>query len=196
MPVASDIHRRRSIRLPHFDYSQNGTYFVTICTWRREPLFGDVVGGEMRLNEWGQIVRDEWLRTESLRPNVELDAFVAMPNHFHGIIVITERGGFVGAQRAAPLRRPGITPNNVAPGSLGAIIRSFKSAATRRINRLRDNPGVPVWQRNYYERVIRDDAEWNRIREYVTGNPANWADDENHPDEIDSVKCTSTSTCL
>ena len=121
-------HRRKSIRLKEWDYTEPGAYFVTICTHNREPLFGQVVDGKMVLNEYGQIVWEEWFRTAAVRPNVELfeDEFVVMPNHIHGIIWIVGDENVGAQRRCAPTPR-GVTPNNVAPGSLGAIVRAFKS---------------------------------------------------------------------
>ncbi|KIH75474.1 REP element-mobilizing transposase RayT [Geoalkalibacter ferrihydriticus] len=196
-----DVHNRQSIRLRDFDYGDAGAYFVTVCAWRRECLFGDVVDGDVRLNELGVLVRDEWLRTPEVRPNVVLDEFVVMPNHFHAILWITDP---VGARRAVPGFDPAVPGPNPAPqnqgtarraptvekfgrpvaGSLATIVRSFKSAATKRINALRNNAGCPVWQRNYYEHVIRGDRDLHAVRQYIADNPAKWALDTNHPDRI------------
>ena len=178
-----DQHHRRSIRLKNYDYTQPGAYFVTICTHQRTSLFGQVVDGEMAVNELGEIVRQEWFCTAQVRPYVKLfaDEFVVMPNHIHGIIWITNH---VGAQRdCAPTPR-GSTPNNVAPGSLGAIIRAFKSAATKRINIHRGTPGAPVWQRNYYEHIIRNDRALHTIRRYIANNPMRWHLDRYNPDAV------------
>lgn len=186
------MRHRRSIRLRDYDYTQCGAYFVTICAHERHGIFGRVIDGEMICNEWGHIVHEEWNQTAILRPYVELDAFVVMPNHVHGIILIDggytvgaqyiggQRIGaqYIGAQCIAPLHpKRGATPQNVAPTSLGAIVRGFKSAVTRRINRLPNAPEHPIWQRNYYEHIIRDEESLNRIRTYITNNPASWNDD-------------------
>lgn len=174
-------HHRRSIRLKDYDYTQNGAYFVTICTHEKQCIFGQVVDGAMVLNEWGRIVTDEWEQTAIIRTNIELDAFVVMPNHVHGIIVITES---IGAQCIVPLPnaplppKRGATPHNVAPNSLGAIVRGFKSAVTRRINCLPDAPDHAIWQRNYYEHIIRNEESFNHIRAYITTNAAKWAEDQ------------------
>jgi putative transposase len=122
-------NHRRSLRLRDYDYSQNGAYFVTICTHQGTCPFGDVVDGDMVLNEWGAIVREEWLRTAIVRINIELDAFVVMPNHMHGIIVIVDNDGTIGpTRRVAPTHATG--PKS---GSVGAIIGQFKSIVTKRI---------------------------------------------------------------
>uniref|UniRef100_UPI002ADDEAD7 transposase n=1 Tax=Thermoflexus sp. TaxID=1969742 RepID=UPI002ADDEAD7 len=156
-------------------------YFVTICTRGHEPLFGTVVDGEMRVNEWGTIVREEWFRTAQLRPYVMLyeDEFVVMPNHVHGIIWIV--GETVGAtRRVAPTTT--IPPAGPVAGSVGAIIGQFKSAVTKRINILRATPGAPVWQRNYYEHIIRNERALDAIRRYIAENPLRWHLDRYNPD--------------
>lgn len=184
---------RRSIRLPDFDYATPGAYFVTICAHERACLFGDVVGGVVRLNDYGEMVRQTWDALPHHFANVKLDQFVIMPNHVHGIVVLTDHHG-VGATHASPVivasehgrathaRATHASPLQRGPKtqSIGAIVGSFKSAATKRINTLRATPGHPVWQRNYYERVIRDDGDLAALRDYVAGNPARWADDDNH----------------
>jgi len=164
---------RRSIRLCDYDYTQSGAYFVTICTYERRCLFGQIIDGNMVSNEWGAIVQEEWEQTAILRPNVELDTFVVMPNHIHGVIVITDDGR--GTMHCAPTYRREFS--KPVANSLSTIIGTFKAAVTRRINRLPDMPDHPIWQRNYYEHVIRDERSLNRIRAYVVNNPATWAKD-------------------
>jgi REP element-mobilizing transposase RayT len=192
MTYNPDIHHRHSIRLKDYDYSQAGAYFVTICASQRECLFGGIVNGDMVLNDVGRIVVDEWVKTGIVRKNAILDEFVLMPNHFHGIIFLSENVG------AMPLARPGGTGNHdgyrietrvtrrVAPtgpvsGSIGAVMAQFKSIVTKRINVLRNNLGCPVWQRNYYERVIRNEDELFRAREYIVNNPMKWELDKENP---------------
>lgn len=178
MPYDPEQHNRRSIRLDGYDYGQPGAYFVTICTYKRMGLFGEVMDGQMRLTPFGRIVADEWRRTERVRDNVRLDAFVMMPNHVHGIIVITRRPDRCrGESQFAPTMREFRSPSH----TLGAIVRGFKGAATRRINRLRGAPGEPVWQRNYYEHIVRNWRDLERIRQYIAENPAHWHRDRNHP---------------
>lgn len=189
MPYDPQRHHRRSIRLPGYDYTQTGGYFITIVTHERASLFGEVVNGAMRLNAWGEIVRAEWLRTAVVRPYVVVDAdeFVVMPNHVHGIIWIVGDDGGVGATRVgatrvgATQRVAPTSPRGPASGSIGAIIGQFKSITAKRINALRNTPGAPVWQRNYYEHIIRNEAEWQRIRQYIQDNPARWEADRENP---------------
>jgi putative transposase len=268
-------HHRRSIRLKGYDYAQPGAYFVTLVAWHREALFGEVVGGCVRLSALGRIVEEEWKRLPHHFPMICLDAFVVMPNHIHGIILITDTA--MGATRTAPTdpivrathplpsdtsanviplpnepvdnhggspRRapdgsatspdgsraptdpiirathplppdtsanviplpnepvdnhggsplpvplgpmdipdgsPLHAPNGPAPGSLGAIIGQFKSRATKRIWALPEYAHTPIWQRNYYEHIIRNEAEWGRICEYIQNNPLRWYEDQMHP---------------
>ena len=183
----SPRRHRRSIRLKGYDYRQPGAYFVTICTHRWQSLFGEVIDGEMVLNPVGRIVEKEWLKAAVVRSNVTLDEFVIMPNHLHGIIVMGDSN--VGATcQVAPTRahsviRASDTKRAKGPkaGSLGAIIGQFKRTATMRINRLRGTRRKPVWQRNYYEHVIRSDESLNRIRAYIHYNPARWDLDKYNP---------------
>ena len=173
----AENHHRRTLRLPGYDYTQAGAYFVTVVARNRECLFGEVVDGEMRLNALGEIVRDEWLQSPTVRPDVDLDVFLVMPNHLHGIIVLTNHT--VGAtRRVAPT--PG-RPRGPIPGSIGAIVGQFKSAVTKRINAARGASGALLWQRNYYEHVIRTEDELNRIGQYILDNPACWAEDPENP---------------
>jgi putative transposase len=162
-------------------------YFITICTHGRQGLFGHVANGRMILNAFGQIVEDEWLKTARLRPNVELDMFVTMPNHFHGVLVIEtspqETNGRVGARRALPgeaalSNTPVATSGQPLPNTVGVIVGSFKSAVAREINRRRRTEGAPVWQRNYFEKIVRNEQMLNAIRQYIEANPANWDKDE------------------
>ena len=183
---------RRSRRLKGYDYSSPGVYFVTIVTHARECLFGDVINGGMQLNEFGEIVRSEWQRTEQIRQNVKLDNLIIMPNHLHGIIFIYEP--LVGADGCPPYNTDGTplsasgthscAPLRRKPKSLGSIIAGFKSAGTAKINQQRGTPGAPVWQRNYYDRIIRDDGELDRARQYILDNPIKWELDRENPNNI------------
>jgi putative transposase len=151
--MCARMNRRRPLRLPGYDYAQPGAYFVTICTHGHIALFGTIADGTMRLNGRGRIVHDTWLHMRDHYP-IDLDAFVVMPNHIHGIVVI-------GA---------GLKP---AP-TLSEIVRGFKTFSARQI-------GQPIWQRNFYEHIVRNEAALERIRQYITDNPAQWpSDHENH----------------
>ena len=158
--------RRKSIRLPYFDYAAPTAYFVTICTYLRQPTFGNIDSGEMILNPFGRIALDVWLETPAHFPEVELSEFVVMPNHVHGIIINN-----VGVGHARPLPNPHAL-------TLPIIVGSYKSAVTKRINQLRHNPGKPVWQRNYWEHIIRDDDDLARVMDYIVNNPIRWEVDE------------------
>lgn len=163
-------HRRKALRLPGYDYSQPGAYYVTIVTKQRHCLFGDVVYGKMRLNSCGQTVMECWNHLAHHYPYVGRDEFVVMPNHVHGILVLNDDAVGAGL-KPAPTRRHG----------LPEIVRGFKTFSARRINTLRDSPGTPVWQRNYYEHIIHNEAELARVREYIQNNPAQWETDPEYP---------------
>ncbi|HET8944733.1 MAG TPA: transposase [Dehalococcoidia bacterium] len=171
------IHHRRSIRLPAWDYRERGAYFVTICTHERRCT---LIGAGIR-----SIVLEAWRGIPDHFRYVSVDEFVIMPNHVHGIICIdvgamaSPRPNRVGRGSPSPLRQR--QPRGADPGSLGAVIGSFKSHAAYRINGLKGTPGAPVWQRNYYERVIRSDRELERAREYIMDNPRKWAVDKHNP---------------
>jgi REP element-mobilizing transposase RayT len=174
--VMVNERHRQSIRLLRYDYTQAGAYFVTICTHNRECLFGEVnAQGEMMINDLGRLVERCWNNIPSHFPNIALDTFVVMPNHVHGIIVIN-----TGATHASPLQRR----SGPLQHSIGAMVGSFKSAATRHINQHRQISCTPVWQRNYYEHIIRNEESLNRIRQYIIDNPARWAFDDENPSAI------------
>ena len=170
------IHHRRSLRLKDYDYSQAGAYFVTICTYKKESIFGEIVNGEMISNRYGEIAENEWLKTAELRKNVELDEFIIMPNHFHCIIVITEGRGVLQYAPTEIFRSPSQT--------VGAIVRGFKSATTKHINQIRNTPRASLWQRNYYEHIIRNEKDLLDIQEYITNNPLKWDLDSENPENV------------
>jgi len=187
-----DRHHRRSIRLKGRDYTQPGAYFVTICTRERECLFGEIVDGVMRLNEAGHAAQQCWMDIPDHFPQVVLDEAIIMPNHIHGIIM-THRRGEASAipphvsqeqprSNASPLQK---RPNGTQPRSLSAIVQNFKSMSSRRMKAARGMLRAPVWQRNYYEHVVRNDEELKSIREYILRNPARWDGDENNPFRLD-----------
>lgn len=169
-PIESAMDRkRRSVRLPEYDYASPGAYLVTICTVMKSDLFGNVLAdGTMELNGCGQIVRDEWLRTAELRTNVDLDEYVIMPDHFHGIVILKYEGTVHRAPTPESFSRP-------VPASLPTVVRYFKSAVTRRIRELSGDSEMVVWQRGYHEHVIRKNEDLNRVREYIMKNMLRWS---------------------
>lgn len=222
MPFNPAIHNRHSIRLPGYDYSQSGAYFLTILTHKREHLLGQVVGGVVKLSPVGEIVQKEWLRIPRHFSNVDLGACVIMPDHMHAIVVIKEDEVVEGKGKAfdnclmdngrtllnntinlentkssksnaLPIRLGSAQPLRLGsqsestttpprlgsvPGSLPAIVQNFKSVTSRKINKLRKTPGSTIWHRNYYEHIIRDAADFERITAYIEQNPQKWEEDK------------------
>jgi len=180
-------YRRRSIRIPAYDYSGPGAYFVTVVTQDRKCLFGLIDGGRMKLSEQGHIADECWRAIPGHFPQVELGAYAIMPNHIHGILIVHDRADGTSARRGTPWRAPTVpTVERVeqfgkpVAGSLATIIRQYKSSVTRKV--VGQFGGAPrIWQRNYYEHIIRNDGDWNRIHMYVESNIANWAEDEENP---------------
>jgi REP element-mobilizing transposase RayT len=167
------------MRLKGYDYSQNGLYFVTICVNNRKHLLGHINNGIIELNNNGEIVRGCWLSITEHFPNVRLHDFVVMPNHIHGIIEITAHvDESAGVQNFEPLPAQPLKNayQHIIPRSIGSIIRGFKIGATKQI-------GYSIWQRNYHERIIRDDESYNEIAEYIQTNPLCWNDDRYY-DEV------------
>ena len=150
-PSPSLRRRRKRLRRPGFDYNAPGAYFVTIMTWRSARVLGEILRGRMLLSPVGTIVQQVWHSIPAHRTGVRLDAFVVMPHHIHGIIVIDE-GCF----------------------TLGEIVNLFKAATTRAVNRERGTPGFLFWQRGFHDRIIRDDVAWVRIARYIDDNPRRW----------------------
>jgi putative transposase len=172
---------RRSIRLQGYDYAQAGAYVITVCTAARRCCLCDIAGTAVNLTQAGRIVAEEWARTAELRSEVSLDEFVVMPNHVHGIVVLSPT---VGATRRVALGRGSASPlrSGASPGSLGAIVGQFKAASARRINALRGTNGQMFWQRGFYEHVIRNQADLEAVRTYIADNPLQWALDRENPE--------------
>lgn len=155
-------YRIPSARLPGWDYSAPGAYFITICTAGRAHLFGTVRDGRVILSPLGQIVREEWEKSFAIRRELACDAFVIMPNHIHAIVrVIPEKNSVA--------YRP--------PRSISSFVAGFKSAATKRINQYRGTPGEPVWQARFHDHIIRNPREYERIAAYIAANPLKWDED-------------------
>jgi REP element-mobilizing transposase RayT len=191
MPYNPEIHHRRSIRLKGYDYSQAGLYFITICVQNRKCLFGEITDGRIHLNEYGKIASNEWLNTPNIRSNIQLDVYIVMPNHIHGIIVITDNTGrgvshtpynYNGTpHNDTPINNKGVcdTPQRYPrspSNTIGAIIRGYKSAVTKQRHEL----GFPdsIWQRDYCEHIIRNERAYQNIANYILNNPATWQKDK------------------
>lgn len=193
MSFNSIKNQRRSIRLPYFDYSQDGQYFITICSFEKKDIFSRVENNISILNNFGKIVEEELLNTQKIRKNVMIGKYVIMPNHIHVIITITRGRGALQYDFATKNGNRGRGVLQYAPTfdfnykkifkspsqSIGSIVRGFKSITTKRINIIRQTPGVPVWQRNFYEHIIRDENDYHRIVDYIKLNPEKWQFDRN-----------------
>lgn len=164
------VSERKSVRLPGYDYSQAGAYFVTVVTYERELLFLD--------KDLATAVDEAWHWLAAQYRYVTLDAFVVMPNHIHGVIWIEDGRGRSGTvpPDATTKRKP-----------LGRLIGAFKTVSTQEMNRRRNSPGAKIWQRNYHEHIVRNDEELNRIREYIFDNPLKWDEDPENPKCVASV---------
>jgi len=180
MTFSHSEKHRRSIRLSNFDYSVEGAYFLTICAHNKRSFFGEISDCKMYVNEYGKIVLDEWQKTSILRPRIITDAFVVMPNHIHGIIFIKnqKQTNNFGARKKPPVVEKFGRPTS---DSIPTIVRLYKSSVTMKINNLRHSPCEPVWQKNYFEHVIRDKKSLYLIREYIEQNPSNWESDDENP---------------
>ncbi len=194
MKYDPEIHRRRSIRYKDFDYTQPGAYFFTLVTRERANLFGRIDQGVMDVNRFGEIIHRVWLDLPRHYPYITLDWFVLMPNHVHAIIFQNHddkgRGGSsldVKTTMLKPLPGDVMTvsggetcPYKMRRHGLSEIVRALKSFSARRINQIRSAPGQAVWQRNYFERIIRNQKELDAIREYITDNPRRWTEDKEY----------------
>ena len=201
-------HLRRSVRLKGYDYASPGWYYVTICTHDRNFLLGEIIESQMRPSSTGEIAQNCWNEIPRHCPCATLDASIVMPNHLHGIIVI---GGDTPPERTGTARRVPMTVRREAfgkpvPGSLATVLRLFKQAVTVQVRAhasacdcvppefVGARHGVPlqVWQDGFYEHIIRNEKELNRIREYICNNPLRWAyDSENparDPDAVDEIE--------
>ncbi len=164
-------NHRRSIRLSTFDYAQSAAYFLTICTDNRRPLLGRIVDGAFVESELGRIVRENWVSISTFHPDVWVDEFVVMPNHLHGILIFGRKP------------HPHVQLNqyqSVKPGSLPSIMRSFKACVTKQAKTV-DLALESLWQRSYYEHILRSDKALAQAREYIVNNPLKWELDKLEP---------------
>jgi len=164
---------RRSIRMPGFDYRTPGGYFISLVVMDRMPLFGRIINGNVELSQAGQIVAEEWLRTPSIRKEITLDEWVIMPDHFQAIVWINGTVGAGGCPPGNDRIRQYNPIGGPSPQSLSILIAQFKATTTRRINEIRGTPGQKIWQRNYYDRIIRNEVELDKERRYIRNNPRN-----------------------
>ena len=187
-------YRRKSTRLKDYDYSQHGCYFVTVTVKNPDCVFGKIVNAKAVLNNAGKVVQRCWLDIPNYFSNSQLDEFIIMPNHVHGIIIIMHKNDtrvHEGVQDVEPLRinsqsigHPGKNKyQKIIPGSIGSIIRGFKIGVTKWYRRNTDIH--TVWQRNFYEHIIRNEDDLNRIREYIINNPLKWKLDNENPSTFD-----------
>ena len=188
MKLDPRFHKRRPMRLKGYEYSLPGMYFVTLVSWQREELFGQVINNELVLSALGQIVRDEWLRSKEIRKEIQIfeDEFVIMPNHLHGIVNIVQtdntcKNKIESFNYPVTARIEKEEPSRLMlmSKSLGSFISGFKSSVTKRVN---NEMGIrSVWQRNYYDHIIRNDGEYDRLWNYINDNPRRWMEDQFHP---------------
>lgn len=183
------IRNRKPQRLKSFDYSTDGAYFITICTANRENFFGEIVNGKMVLNACGEIAQKCWQEISNHFTAARLDGFIVMPNHIHGIVWIENVGGVgggVGNKNFCSLRSAiqndsqsnKISWQTKLSHSISSIIRGFKIGVTKWCRQ--NNQENFAWQKSFYDRIIRDEEELNRIQDYILNNPANWETDENN----------------
>lgn len=177
-------YHRHSIRLKGYDYRQAGYYFVTICTYQRQCLFGTIMVGQMELNEIGKIAAGVWQNGSNRFANIVFDDWVIMPNHVHGILQITLSRKDDDTGKSTNKNESGIIDVSskhwmgTKSGSIGSLIQNYKSVTTRKINRLLGTPGMPVWQHNYYEHIICNEKSLMFIRNYILNNPSSWLSDD------------------
>lgn len=161
MKFNPEKRHRKSTRLKNYDYSSSGAYFVTICIFQRECIFGEIINGEMILSSSGERTLEVWEGLPSRFPTIELDAVIIMPNHVHGVICLTGEGS--------------------EAVTISTVLRAFKSLSARVINQELGRAERPAWQKRFWDRIIRDEAELERIRTYILNNPQSWSEDEENP---------------
>jgi len=175
------VHVRKITRLPEYDYSGEGAYYVTICTKNKACILGDIKEGQMKLTPIGEIAQEQIQNTPHIRGNVAIDSFVIMPNHIHMILVITGNDGRDMARHVPTGRHRFGKPQS---GTLSTIVGAIKSAITRNINIRGIGPGGSIWQGRFFEHIIRNEKALDKIREYIYNNPRNWQDDDENPNRI------------
>ena len=181
MTYDPERHHRHSIRLKNYDYAEAGAYLVTVCIERRECLLGEIIDGQMAVNEWGQVAGEVWEQIAERWPTVDLDVSVVMPNHTHGIVILRDEGQ-AGEEGSDGTEGGGTPPLQIrAKPTLGAVVAYWKYQTSKRINAARQTPGTRVWQRNFHDRIIRSEEMLDNTRAYITHNPARWGEDVDNP---------------
>jgi putative transposase len=173
-------YRIPSARMPFWDYSTSGLYYITVCTFHREMIFGKIENHEMVLSPIGVIVMDEWNKSFQIRRELFCDVFVIMPDHLHAILRIHDDKS-VETHGRASLQQQQQQQHGIAyrsPKSISSFVACFKSAATKHINEFRHTPNKPVWQPRFHDHIIRNDAEYQRIRDYIIKNPLKYKNDD------------------
>ena len=176
-----NVDRRRSIRLPGFDYSQVGMYFVTICSGQQQCIFGQIRGTEIVLSRVGEVAKACWLEIPQHFRNVKMETYVVMPNHVHGILTIQFKLPVNASAQCVNVNESFGKPS---ANSIPTIIRSFKSAVSKRAREAGLIPADSIWQRGYYERVLRNTREYVEATNYILLNPARWSHDEENPNKV------------
>lgn len=164
-------HERKLNRLPNYDYSQVGWYFITICTKYMTECFGEIRNDEMVLNECGRIVTQQWLWLEKQYKHVQLDTFIVMPNHFHGVLAIVDTDVCCGRNRSRPVPTPKIQ-------SLSKLMGAFKTTSSKMIH-INGETNF-AWHRSFHDHIVHNEKELNNIRSYIHNNPMKWATDRNN----------------
>ena len=172
----TDLPGRHSTRLKRFNYSGPGTFFVTICTEDRRSLYGAVENKEMRLSAFGEIASREWAVSLARRPFIVPQALVVMPNHIHGLVSFDPKG--------MPVSDRDAVSKGLRPASLGAFLNRYKGAVSSPIRQGLGLPKFKVWQRNYHDRIVRDEREFETVMIYIQENPARWDEDRYNDDRL------------
>lgn len=166
-----DRPERKNLRLPHYDYSQAGYYFVTLCTHKMKSLFGMINMGKMECNRLGNIVEQSWRESSKLRQNIVIHEYIVMPNHFHGIVEICKNS-----------QNDDQPKTMVEKNHLGNIVKGFKSQVTSLARSASRQDSNIIWQRGFHEHIIRNESSLLKIREYVINNPLKWELDRYYSD--------------
>ncbi len=171
MELFKNTYRTKSHRLRNWDYSNTGYYYITICTSNKKKFFGEIVQGNIELTNIGKIIQTEWLKSFEMRKELSCDIYVIMPNHIHAILILTNQEMYIPQLNKQILMKP---------KSISSFVSGFKSSVTKEIRYIKQISNFKVWQKGYYDHIIRNEIELEKIREYIHDNPLNWEFDENY----------------